>query len=407
MKTQSTFTNWDFNTVWVIASGVNSGYPYIDTNLPTVTNVTSTTADGLYGIGQVINIAVTFSKAVTSTGDVTVTLETGTTDRTCTFTVSAATSGTCNYTVEAGDATDDLTVNSVTGTIKDSVAHTLTNTTPVTNLAANKTLIIETTSPTVTLASNDVTQGGGTSTRALSFTTSLSESSSGFTVDDITAVNATVDGFTETTTAQQYSFTVHPTATGAVTLDIAAGAAQDAAGNPSAAATQYSFTYTNILLVESVSVDKGTITIVYDDGTTKEFTPFQDNYIHHYVISYDDRHVVVVGDGVMKIYTTGVLTTTHRFSEQALAKSDTTFETKHLYNAYDTVVLATSSKIIVWRLMSSGNLKKKVTATFNDAGTTPTISFNKKKKRIKLNFEKNQALIWKLLRTGKLKTLQP
>ena len=39
-----------------------------------------------------------------------------------------------------------------------------------------------------------------------------------------------------------YTATVTPTASGAVTVDIAAGAAEDGAGNPSAAADQFSIT---------------------------------------------------------------------------------------------------------------------------------------------------------------------
>ena len=39
-----------------------------------------------------------------------------------------------------------------------------------------------------------------------------------------------------------YTATITPAASGAVTVDIAAGAAQDSAGNPSAAAAQFSIT---------------------------------------------------------------------------------------------------------------------------------------------------------------------
>lgn len=114
----------------------------IDTTVPTVLNVTSDVANAIYRTGQVIDIDVTFSETVTSTGNVTVTLETGATDRTCTFTVTSGTTGTCNYTVQEGDFSGDLTVNSVSGTIADVAGNLLSNTTPVTNLAANKNLVI-------------------------------------------------------------------------------------------------------------------------------------------------------------------------------------------------------------------------------------------------------------------------
>ncbi|MES2223942.1 MAG: Ig-like domain-containing protein [Patescibacteria group bacterium] len=116
-----------------------------DNTSPIITNVSSDKANGNYTVGEVIDIDVTFSEAVTSTGNVTVTLETGTTDRTCTFTVSNATTGTCDYTVQVGDTTSDLTVNSLSGTIKDAVLNSMTNFVPVTNLAANKAIVIDTT----------------------------------------------------------------------------------------------------------------------------------------------------------------------------------------------------------------------------------------------------------------------
>lgn len=116
-----------------------------DSTPPTITNVSSDKADGSYTIGEIIDIDVTFSEAVTSTGNVTVTLETGDTDRTCTFTVTSSTTGTCNYTVQAGDTSSDLTVSSISGTIADGAANAMVNFVPATNLAANKAIVIDTT----------------------------------------------------------------------------------------------------------------------------------------------------------------------------------------------------------------------------------------------------------------------
>ena len=130
-----------------------------DTTAPTISSVSSDKANGSYKVGEVIDIDVTFSEAVTSTGSVTVTLETGVTDRTCTFTVSNATTGTCNYTVQAGDTSADLTVNTISGTIKDAALNTMTNFTPSTNLAANKALVIDTTAPTVSSVTSSLANG--------------------------------------------------------------------------------------------------------------------------------------------------------------------------------------------------------------------------------------------------------
>ncbi len=114
---------------------------------PTITTASSDTANGYYNAGDQIDIDIAFSEAVS--GDVTVTLETGTTDRSCSFTISDGTTGSCDYTVRAGDTSSDLTVQSITGTITDSIDYAVTATTPTTNLAANRNLVIDTTAPTI------------------------------------------------------------------------------------------------------------------------------------------------------------------------------------------------------------------------------------------------------------------
>lgn len=117
-----------------------------DTAPPTVTSVSSGVSDGTYSEGAVIDIDVSFSEAVTSTGLVTVTLETGTTDQTCTFSVSSSQTGTCDYTVVDGDASPDLRVQSISGVIKDAANNTMTNFVPAANLSHNKDIVIDTTS---------------------------------------------------------------------------------------------------------------------------------------------------------------------------------------------------------------------------------------------------------------------
>jgi len=113
----------------------------IDATAPTITSVTSTTASGTYGAGQAINLTVNFSENVSSTGNVTVTLNT-TPARTCTFSVSNASSDSCTYTVQAGDTVATLGVSGISGTIKDGVLNPMTNFVPATGLAASKTIAI-------------------------------------------------------------------------------------------------------------------------------------------------------------------------------------------------------------------------------------------------------------------------
>jgi hypothetical protein len=121
----------------------------IDTVAPTILSVSSEKTNGTYTIGEVIDIDVTFSEAITSSVDFTVTLETGATDRTCTFSVSNSADGSCNYTVQPGDTSLDLTTSLIAGTAADQVGNAMANFAPTTNLAANKALVIDTTAPVI------------------------------------------------------------------------------------------------------------------------------------------------------------------------------------------------------------------------------------------------------------------
>ena len=99
-----------------------------DTTAPTISSFSSTTADGSYKAGQTVNITATASEAIQSGNTITVTLETGVTDRTVLLTAaSAGTSLTGTYTVQAGDTSSDLTVSSFTiGTVADTAGNELT-----------------------------------------------------------------------------------------------------------------------------------------------------------------------------------------------------------------------------------------------------------------------------------------
>ena len=404
MKTQGTFTNWDFTSTWSIDSDVNSGYPVLRFHPPYVTNVTSSTADGLYGIGAVIAVDVTFSEAVTSTGDVTVTLETGATDRTCTFTVSNATTGSCNYTVQLGDATDDLTVNSVTGTIEDVEWNLLVNTTPVTNLADNNILIIETTAPTVAITSDDVENGGLTVGGELTFTATFSESVTGFAAADVVVENATLEAVAATDNASVYELTVLATTSNDVTIHILSGGAVDIAGNPNSASSAFSFTCHPNVTIDSFAVsDDGTITITYSNGETKSVKPFSVVPDGFAVELTPDKTKLIISNGhYLRAYISGVQVDTKTVGKTTLRKKKYHLKSKKLYHRYTTVVMTTVKKMTVFRLTAAGNFTKKRTVQFDSANTTvPKIVFKKKAKSIQLDFGTTQQ-VWKLQKNGAL-----
>lgn len=134
----------------------------VDTIDPTVA-VTSTTVNGAYNEPDAINVTLTFSEAVTTTDTITVTIETGATDRTCIVPIMINSSvGTCTYTVQAGDTSGDLNTNSIiatTGTVLD-IAGNTANLTPTSNLAATSAIVIDTTAPSAFTTGTSVTTGG-------------------------------------------------------------------------------------------------------------------------------------------------------------------------------------------------------------------------------------------------------
>ena len=136
-----------------------------DGTAPTVSGVTSTTANGAYIVGDAISIIVGLSEVVTVTGAPRIQLETGTTDQYASYA-----SGTGNdtltftYTVASGDTTADLDYTSTSalelnsGTIKDASGNvaTLTLATPGESgsLSANKNIFIDAVGPTVSTVSS-------------------------------------------------------------------------------------------------------------------------------------------------------------------------------------------------------------------------------------------------------------
>ena len=138
----------------------------IDTVSPVVTNVSSTTANGTYGVGSVISVTVTFSSTVVVTGTPLLALNSG---GTASYASGSGTSTlTFVYTVAAGQnsarldytSTTALTLNggTITDTAKNAASLTLPSPGATGSLGANKSIVINTT-PTVTNVSSTTANG--------------------------------------------------------------------------------------------------------------------------------------------------------------------------------------------------------------------------------------------------------
>jgi Domain of unknown function (DUF4347)/Bacterial Ig-like domain/Putative Ig domain/RTX calcium-binding nonapeptide repeat (4 copies) len=124
----------------------------LETQVPAITSITSTTADGTYGIGKAVNITVNFNKPVTLTGNATLTLDTGATLTLNPF--SNATSVSATYTVAAGQTSPDLNVTNFVlnpeVTLTDAASNTALLTIPTgQELKDNKAIVIDRTAPTL------------------------------------------------------------------------------------------------------------------------------------------------------------------------------------------------------------------------------------------------------------------
>ena len=141
-----------------------------DTTVPTVSSVTSSTANGTYKAGVAISIQVNFSESVTVTGTPQLTLETGSTDAVVNYASgSGGAALTFTYTVGSGHTSADLDYASTSalalngGTIKDAAGNaatlTLANRGGSNSLGNNKALVVDTTVPTVSSVTSSTADG--------------------------------------------------------------------------------------------------------------------------------------------------------------------------------------------------------------------------------------------------------
>ena len=240
-----------------------------DTTAPRVASIVRQTPTSSPTNADSLTWRVTFSEAVSNV-DAADFVVSGTT---ATVTAVAAVSGvTGAYDVTASggnlagvSATVTLAI-AASHNIQDGASNALSNTAPTgTN---DNSYVVDNTAPSVTIS-------GVPSASDAPFTATFTfpEAVTGFAVGDITLGNATASSFTVTSTTV-YTALVTPAATGAVTVDVPANAAQDAAGNGNTAATRASSTYTGSA-TRGVTVSATVLTVT--EGSTGAYTVVLDS----------------------------------------------------------------------------------------------------------------------------------
>ncbi|WP_277372960.1 Ig-like domain-containing protein [Pseudomonas sp. AA-38] len=256
---------------------------------PTVTSVSSSTANGTYKIGDTIVVTVQFSSTVNVTGTPTLTLETGTTDRVLNY-LSGSGSDTLSfsYTIQAGDSSADLDYASTSalslngGSIQDgtSQAALLTLPTPgaAGSLGANKALVVDGVRPaasSITL-SDTALRIGETATVTVTF----NEAVQGLDIADFSVANGSLSGLSSSDGGLTWTATFTPSsnitdASNIITLDNSG--VMDLAGNIGSGSTD-SANYaidtqrpTASILVADSALKAGqstTVTITFSEAVT-------------------------------------------------------------------------------------------------------------------------------------------
>lgn len=188
---------------------------------PTITNVSSSTANGTYKIGDVITINVQFDSAVNVTGTPTLTLETGAIDRVLSYVSGTGTNTlSFSYTVQAGDSAVDLDYVSSSalslngGTIQDGAnqAADLTLVAPgaAGSLGANQALVVDGVRPVATniTLSNTALRIDETATVTITF----NERVSGLDTSDFTVANGSLNNLSSSDGGLTWTATFTPSA---------------------------------------------------------------------------------------------------------------------------------------------------------------------------------------------------
>ncbi|MCB2215226.1 Ig-like domain-containing protein [Desulfofustis glycolicus] len=223
--------------------GTGNDFTLTAPNNPTVTSVSSISADGTYKIGDTVTVVVNFSEAVfLSTGTLQLTLETGTTDRVLSY-LAGSGSATLyfSYTVQAGDTAADLDYTNTTAlaangdTIQSGsfIDANLTLPTPgaAGSLGANQDIVIDGVRPTASIVVSDTALAvGETSTVTITF----NEAVTGLAIADFTVANGVLSGLSTGDGGITWTATLTPTAgttdtSNLISLDNTGVA--DAAGN--------------------------------------------------------------------------------------------------------------------------------------------------------------------------------
>lgn len=242
-------------------SGVNQDTYTLDNTAPTLTSIERDKGTVSPTDADTLSFIFTYSEDLdVSAGNPANVVVTGTTANVTLTPISASVG---RVTLTGGDLANlngPVTVGlNPTNNIADPAGNALASINPTgTN---NNTVQVQNdqTPPTVMITSN----ASGSVNAPFDVSFNFSEDVNGFALNDIAVGNGTAGNFVRTNAAV-YSATITPAADGLVTVDVAAGAAQDGAGNNSEAADQFSVTQDTAAPTVSTSTPPGSVNGPFD-----------------------------------------------------------------------------------------------------------------------------------------------
>ncbi len=148
---------------------------------PTITSITSSTPNGVYGMSASVNVTATFSEAVTlAGGTLEITLDTGAVVSIAPF--GPAVSAACAYTLASGEASADLDSTGVSlagGTLRDTAGNDVYIALPATTISDGSAITVDCVKPVIT--SFTLTSGSPATSHFIAFSLAGSDTCTGIT----------------------------------------------------------------------------------------------------------------------------------------------------------------------------------------------------------------------------------
>lgn len=158
--------------------------------------------------------------------------------------------------------------------------------------------------------------------------------------------------------------------------------------------------------ISAVARSGGTLNLSFQNGAQTQIIPFGGSEKFRYSLSSDESRLVVTNGKKVKVYADGSLVDSIQVNKKKpKKKKHIQLKVRQVYNAYDSIVVATArkqkGKVTVMRLTDSNTLTKKRKDTVAISKKTVKLRVKNGKKKIRVKWGK-KTHFWKIKKKGKL-----